>query len=203
MRRYLTLFVAGTLFFHVLGPALKCVAAQEQPAVAELFNELQSGPTSGQAEIQLRKIGTSDTGARRYLARHLPAVIDADPRDSRPEYRTVMRVEWYNAVQLAASLRIAQAAPALAKWISFREHPQLNDASVEDCPAAAALVQVGDSAVPALQNLLYRGDRDQLSLAVNVLLAIGSPKAKSALRQYAATGPDRDLADIITRKMRQ
>lgn len=185
----------------VVGSAVLCATAQQRRGVPELFQQLQHAETSGQAAAQLFKMGYSDARARQYLASHLPALIEADPRDPRPQWHDVMRLEWYNEVQLAAELKLSEAAPALAKWVSFRTDSPIaglsHDASLQACPAATALVQIGDAAIPTLRRLLAQGNRDERWQAVYALFRIDSAMAKSVLGDYAAGGEDRDLVQYI------
>ncbi len=184
-------------------PGVHYVVAQERRTVSELFQELQSRQTSGQAAAQLLELGNTDARARQYLAHHLPLLIEAGPRDPRPQWHDVMRLQWYNAVQLAGELKIVDTAPALAKWISFRTDDGVtglsHDESLQASPAATGLVQIGDAAIPTLQRLLAHGNRDERWQAVYALNLIGSPKAKAALRDYEVNGHDRELADFIRR----
>ena len=60
-------------------------------------------------------------------------------------------------------------------------------------------LQIGDPAVPALGEILQRGDLDRRSRAVYALKLIGSPKAKAVLRSHAVRESDPTLRDIIRR----
>jgi hypothetical protein len=202
MQRSLKLFAITALLGYFVGPRIPCVMAQAGPTVADLLRQLGSSRTSAQAEKQLLKLGSSNAEARRYLSRNLPALIEADPKDPRPQKRTVMRPEWLYVVQVAGLLKIVEAAPALAKWIDYPPSPAvLDEESVPERPAALALVQIGDPAIPTLQNVLAHGDTDERWQAAQVLDSIGSPKATAVLGQYAATGQDHALADFIKRVM--
>jgi len=177
------------------------MSAQGQAETQALFQQLQRRQTSGEAAAQLLKEGRNDAKARQYLASHLPALIEADPRDPRPQWHDVMRLEWYNAVQLAANLKLGEAAPALAMWISYRTDQGVtglsHDYSLQPNPAALALVQIGDPAIPSLQGLLAHGKNIEPWLAARALDLIGSPAAKSVLEDYVSHGQDRKLADFI------
>lgn len=86
----------------------------------------------------------------------LPALIEPGPGAS-------LQV-WCNGVRLAGALKTVEAAPALAKWITVSTEPTLtlsSEAQLRTSPAGKALVQIGDPAIPALQNLLEDGNKDQ------------------------------------------
>jgi hypothetical protein len=109
----------------MIGVALSCAIsvgaraarAQAQPGVAILFRELQSDRNTDQAEDKLFDLAQSDPSARRYLALHLPAMIERGPKrfDPRHPNREFPDPEWSNAVHLAAGLKMAEAAP---DWLS-------------------------------------------------------------------------------------
>jgi len=203
MRFFPKLLALTAVLSYSLGSGIHPLAAQAQPTVSALFQQLQSNQTSSQAEAQLLQLGNSDVGAKRYLARHLPALIGKGPKGS-PQVPYPQQL-WLDEVRLAGELRMVEAAPALAKWISVRTGggliTQFREESLQDSPAGTALVQIGDPAIPTLQDLLAHGNRDERVEAARALDDIGSPKATATLRQYAATGQDRDLADFIKRVM--
>jgi hypothetical protein len=155
--------------------------------------------------MQLVKLANSDSGARRYLAEHLPSLIEADPRNPQPDRRAYARPQWLNAVQLAGGLTFAEAAPALAKWITFRDPPGIGDTLLEETlgnsPAGTALIQIGDPAIPAMQRLLADGNRDGRWHATYGLTYSKSSKARAVLRKYAANGEDHELAEFLKRTM--
>jgi len=198
-----------------IGVALSCAIgvgepparAQAQPGVAILFRELQSDGSTDQAEDKLFNLAQADPSARRYLALHLPVMIERGPKrfDPRHPNREFPDPEWSNAVHLAAGLRIAEAAPALVKWIEVRTSP-LTDSYIQGTlayqPAGRALVQIGDPAVPTLQRTIVEGAREQRWEAMYALLLINSPKAKAVLQDYEANGGDRELAPFIKRGLR-
>jgi hypothetical protein len=103
-------------------------------------------------------------------------------------------------VTLAGDLRIAEAASALAKWISWNTVPFVtlsSESHLRTSPAGTALVRIGDPAVPALQKILEKGytvERWRTTYALNI---ISSPIANEALREHAPSEPDESLAAFI------
>jgi len=154
-------------------------AAQQQPDVTILFQQLQSPQTQDQATRMLLARGASDPSVREYLVKKLPNVItDPDGKSGQA---------WSSAVRLAGGLKIVEAAPALTKWAGKDE---VGDTSIgvflrlQNDPAGAALVQIGDPAVPAIVTALESappGQRLKLYLALGL---IDSPQAKNAVADH-------------------
>ncbi len=201
MRSSVKLLVAvATLSGLCLGNHV--AATQTQSSVAELFRRMQTSKTDDEAARKLLQLGSSDPAARRYLASHLPPAVGEGPKYSRE--RPGPQPQWLDEVRLAGELRLREAVPALAKWISVRTGNSnivsLSDESnLDNSPVAAALAQIGDAAVPALREILQRGNFDQRSRAIYTLKLIGSPKAKAVLREHAVHESDPTLRDIIRR----
>jgi hypothetical protein len=170
--------------------------SQGSAQLRTLFQQFQSPPTTDQATEHLLKMGKSNPVDRKYLAMHLPSMIESDPtRDPRP---------WGNAVRLAGELKIVEAAPALRKWIGFNSGGTLTlaqEARLELNPAAKALAQIGDPSVPNLIGVLDHGNLNERQVAVYALTLIGSPRAKSALRQHQLRESDTNLRDLIDRTL--
>ena len=149
-------FAARTLMIGValscaIGVGAQAIRARAQPSVAVLFRQLQSPKTSEPAEKQLLKLAASDARARRYLADHLPALIEQDPGKPWPD-QAEARQEWLSAVNLAGELALVEAAPALTKWMSMRVPFGITSENMEagllNSPAGYALYQIGDPAIP-------------------------------------------------------
>jgi hypothetical protein len=195
------LMVVAALLTWGLDLGIPCATAQGEPTIQQLSRQLQDKQTTDQALTELLKFGNADASARQYLAVHLPALIDADPRDRRPNRHTLLRPEWCNAAQLAGGLKLVEAAPALAKWIGVRTGNLVTLSTVEgltNSPAGTALVQIGDPAIPALRQVLEHDTRRTWrSDAAFALILINSQKSKSVLRDYAARAPDRQLGELI------
>lgn len=84
----------------------------------ELVQNLQSEQTTDNAKKELLKLGKSDPEIRQYLTVHLPPLIESGPGS--PDCSRHHCQEWNNAVELAGKLKIGEAAPALARWINWR-----------------------------------------------------------------------------------
>ena len=169
--------------------------AQTPETSSTLLRELGSAQTTDRAAAQLLKRAQTEITTREYLAAHLPSMIQAGPQPP--------LAVWYNCVKLAGELRIAEAAPSLAKWVSIRMGSPANtlseEAALKKSPAGTALVQIGDPAVPALEVTLRDGnlrDRWQAAYALNL---IGTVKAKAALRDHLTSESDDSLRDFISR----
>jgi len=198
MRLSLTLLAIAAALSCAVWPDALPVLAQEQATVSKLFQRLQSSETDDQAAVQLLKLGKSDAAARRYLADHLPGMIEAGPKYV-PEWPGS---PWLNAVQLAGELNIVEAAPSLCKWISVSTSSVLTlsgESHLRTSPAGAALAQIGDPAIPALRGLLERGGSKDRWRAAYALALIGSSKAVATIHEHAAHEPDESLVAFINK----
>jgi hypothetical protein len=124
---------------------------QENLSVAALFDQLQSPDTTDGATRELLK-RAADPEVRKYLATHLPGLIEKGPVKVQP---------WNNATRVAGEFRITEAVSALAKWIGAQTGTGLltlpREVRLENEPAAKALAQIGDPSVPALADILRHG----------------------------------------------
>lgn len=195
MRGFRGLLVIAVLLSVRLGPAIRCVSAQAPATVRQLFQQLQSKQTSDHAYFQLVELASIDAGARHFLVLHLPGLIEVDPRDQKE--RTLISPQWCNAVKLAGKLKIVEAAPGLAKWISISTEPGLWVGALIGRPAGLALVQIGDPSVGVLQKLLAGGNKDERWNAVYALNEIQTSKAVKVLRDYEARGQDYQLREFV------
>jgi hypothetical protein len=183
-----------------IGLSVMPLLAQTQVSV--LLRQLESRKTTDSAKAQLLQLGHSDPKARQYLAIHLPLLIAARPERPHPDLDDVgfLRREWVNAVLLAGSLKLVEAAPALAKQIDVRTVPlggNYWDANLGGLPAGYALCQIGDPAIPVMQRMLADGNSDQRTHAAYVLGDMNSPRSVAVLEDYAKNGKDRQLADYL------
>ncbi|HXO88748.1 MAG TPA: hypothetical protein VN885_08870 [Candidatus Acidoferrales bacterium] len=150
MRPRRVLLVMAALLIWRVGAEIPSIWAQSRPTVQQLFRELQSNRTSDHAEAQLRELGSTGVHARRFLALHLPALIETDPRTTEEERDRgqPIRLTWRNEVRLAGELKIVEAAPGLAKWITVSTSGGMalgiGEEALVDSPAGQALVQIGD-----------------------------------------------------------
>jgi hypothetical protein len=189
---------AFVLLVWWLGPGVQCILAQSHPTAAELVQNLQSEQTTDDAKKELLKLGKSDAEIRQYLTVHLPPLIESGP-GNRPCSEHHCQ-EWENAVELAGKLKIGEAAPALARWINWR-NPGPNGLSLEArlvfYPAARSLADIGDPAIPVLQRVLDSSSPEEHARAVRVLCIIHTPKAKAALQDDLTHETDPDLQAMI------
>jgi HEAT repeat protein len=171
--------------------------AQGSNQVQTLLQKLQSAQNTNGAAEELLKLANSDSKVREQLAVQLPAILDKGPqKPAQP---------WTNAVHLAGELKIAGAAPALAKWIRFNTGTGTlslsREAGLVDYPAGQALVQIGAPAIPALVGVLDQGNLYERWNAAYALNLIGSQQAKSALRDHLKREPDSAMRDFIEKAL--
>ena len=185
----------ASLFTCIVGVVF-VAAAQQQPDAAILFQQLQAPETQDRAEQMLLARGASDPSVRNYLVEKLPDFIAAGAKKSQA---------WSSAVRLAGGLKIVEAAPALTKWVAKDE---AGDTSIgvhlrlQDDLAGAALVQIGDPAVPAIATALESAPPEQrlkLYLALNL---IDSPKAKATMISRLNREDDPHCNDVLTSLIR-
>jgi HEAT repeat protein len=158
--------------------------AQEPAGPAALFQQLQASGTTDRATQILLQRGAADPEVRKYISSRLPAMINIGWKG---QYK-----QWKNAVRLAGELKIAEAVPALAKWISLDNVGETSAGEyqrLETNPAAKALSQIGDPAIPALVNVIEHGTTREKWSAYFALNLIASPRA------YAAIHDRRELED--------
>lgn len=182
------------------GLAAHSSQAQGHQSPSELFEKLQSEQTTDQARNELEKLGRSDPGVRQFLITSLPPLIDSGPRMATcPGYPCRA---WENAVELAGSFKIGEAASALARWITVKDlnpWPGIRPYGErrETNLTAIALTRIGDSAIPALQQVVTSGSVESHAVAVRVLCTIHTPKAKAVLREDLPHESDPSLQEMI------
>jgi hypothetical protein len=180
-----------------------------------VFRELQSEKTTKNALHEIWFIYSVDSpGTRDFLAQHLPRLIAEDPgfsgRDRAAEcILGEARQAWLNDVDVAATFKIVEAVPALSKWIqcgSSAVTTLSSETLLVFYPAARALIEIGDPAVPAIQPLLKSANPRIRYNAAHALLCMDewdnsikdrSPRADAALRDFIAHGTDRALAEEV------
>jgi hypothetical protein len=168
------------------------LAAQEPSDLQALFQQFQSPQTSDRATRQIIDLAKTNPNVKPYLAKHLPAVI---------EKRTAsFEICWTNAARLAGELKIVETAPALAKYIGPADSgvsTMSERARLDGNPAVKALLQIGDPAIPALKEVLAQGSVIERNYTIATLKSIGSPAAKSALREHLKRETDPVLRERI------
>jgi hypothetical protein len=193
-------FARIALVYSISTVALGKATQETQEPVPVVFQRLQSQSPAekGEAAAQLLKRGRSDPEVKEYLAVHLPPLIDKGP--ARKDYPG----DWITLVRLARELRIAEAAPALTKWLTIDNIGEITTAgfiNLENNPAGKALAEIGDPAMPPLTKVFDHGTLRERRYAVYVLRLINSPSAKSMLREQMNREPDEGLRDFIQKTL--
>jgi hypothetical protein len=186
-------------------------SAQNHLAPSELVQKLRSDKTTDEARKQLVQLANSDPDAKHYLAAQLPSMIEVGPKSCPSSDIEDLNTKWhacpwYNAVELSGKLRIAEAASALAPWISWRaEGPFLPtlEAQLVFHPAAKALAAIGDPAIPVLQQALSSGNSKDHAVAVRVLCIIHTPKAKTVLQNDLPRETVPEVQTMIKNSLRE
>jgi hypothetical protein len=178
--------------------ATTAVSQQAEEPVATVFQRLQSSIQSStdihEATEELLNRGRSDPKVREYIARHLPPMIEKGPAEKDHPG------SWIELVRLAGELKIAEAAPALTKWLTIDNIGEITAGGftrLENNPAGKALAEIGDPAVPAVARVFDQGTLRERRYAVYVLSLINSSSAKSALQEQSHREPDKELRDYI------
>ncbi len=185
--------------------------AQSRPPASELVQKLQSDKTTDNARRQLLQLGKSDPDVRPYLAAQLVPMIDLGPKSCPPSQIEDLvdrwhSCPWYNAVELAGKLKISETAPSLGRWINWRSEGPLStsmEAQLIFYPAAKALYEIGDPAIPILQRVLSSGNPGEHARAVRVLCIIHTPKAKTVLQENLPHETDPAVQTMIKNVLRE
>lgn len=72
-----------------------------------------------------------------------------------------------------------------------------SESGLINSPAGTALVQIGDPAIPALQETLEHGELHTRWDSARALVLVNSPKAKAALREHSLRESDQSLAAYL------
>jgi hypothetical protein len=206
MRISLKLNAMLTMLGFLVGFGLHYTMAQSHPSPSALLQKLQSQQSSDSAKDELMDAAKSDPGVREYLANHLPTLIESG--ESSPDCSRNSCKPWLNAVELAGHLKLDEAASALATWIDWRNPgaPVLGigpEARLVFYPAARALIEIGDPAVPAVRHALEYGNPHEHYRAVRVLCSIHSPSAKAVLRDDLPRESDPNTQTMIHRALEE
>lgn len=186
------------------GSGAHSILAQSHSSPSELVQRLQSEQTTDDARDSLLKLGKTEPEVSQYLAVHLPLIIERGPSVTGCSGYPCQ--VWRNAVELAGKLKIAEASPALARWISVKDvnpwpgiRPYGNKLDMN--PTAISLSLIGNPAIPSLQHVLESGSPEEHGLAVRAMCMIRTPKAKAVLREELPHEPDTDLQELIKREI--
>lgn len=171
--------------------ALQGVGSSQSLRLEDLIRELGAPATSDRAADDLLRLGRSDPAARKYLAQRLPAIIARGP---------ISHEAWTNSTRVAGGLRMAEASAALAKWIDVDVGGTITfsqELRLENKPAANALAQIGEPALPAVAGVLENGGLGARWTAAYVLNSIGSSAAKKALGRHLPREHNPHIRDFI------
>jgi hypothetical protein len=170
-----------------------CVAiGQQRQPVTDIFERFLAPKTTDKAAQQLLRRAKSDPAARKYVAEHLPSVIEKGPKEADEP--------WLNAVRLAGELKMSEATSALTRWVSLQTHGTVTMATwarLDRYPAAKALSQIGTPALPALAGVLEHGIAEERNAATRALDLIGSSEAKNILQKHLNEEQDPELRALI------
>lgn len=188
--------LALTLLF-VLVSATQVWPQEASDTPSTLLRQLQSNVMTDKAKVALLKRAQTDLEVRRYLAANLPTIIETGGKKPTSG--------WLNAVRLAGELRISEAAPALASCIAVDNMGGEITAGgvrhLETIPAAKALAQIGDPAIPTLVDVLDRGTQRERRNAYLTLNLIGSKLSMATLRAQLEKEPEQSLRNYIESEM--
>lgn len=195
--RALLLLMACAVSFPV-----KAYGAKEKDRTATLVDQLQKVETSDKATEELLRLSKADADSRKALVMTLPTIIAKGPRPQEV---------WHNAVKLAAALKVVEAIPSLVKWDDFPYSSFLISMGYgpTQFPAAWALIQIGDPAVPALAAVLAGPDQQtprqadhRKQTSVDILRQLGTPAARKALEEALPHQTDDRIVQEIQQSLR-
>jgi HEAT repeat protein len=190
---------ASVLFFSTL------VSLGQAPTdIQTLFVQLRQEKTTNAAAQKIREQASTDSLARDFMAQKLPSMIRNRP----------INLVWMNAVRLAGQLKSSSTIPALKEALSLAPLRGGYDYGVSDnypSPSEGAklrydivgraLADIGDPSVPAIADVLSRGDVSMRMRAFFVLANINSPAAKQAMRDHLPNEADPVIRGLIQREL--
>jgi HEAT repeat protein len=104
-------------------------------------------------------------------------------------------------VFIAGALKLVEASGPLANWISAEWGPGTTSlgqtARLEDKPAAKALAEIGDPALPSLVEVLNHGGPGDREEAVLVLAKIHTSAARRALERLLGHEQDPTIRRMV------
>lgn len=168
----------GILGFCVL-PLLLALSAAGQQREQQLKQNVRALYSSNDA-------ARSDAASRLVEAgpEAIPLLITVLCNRAEPNFD----VAWRPAAEILGKLRAGEAAPCLVQMLGLGDvtlsvfKPERIIAEHE--PAFAALVQIGEPAVPAIARALPSLHPDKAYLAMRVLRVINTPHARAAAETY-------------------
>jgi len=164
------------------------------PDIQLLYAQLNEPSTTNSAAQQIHDLALRDATAQDFMAQRLPAMISANARG---DWQSINGM-WLNAVRLAGQLKLVTAIPALIESLSGRNLIPVCAYDRSSCGVstfslaarletdivARALADIGDPALPAVANVLAKGETRTLRLrATWILINIDSPAARQVMRE--------------------
>ena len=165
---------ALTLCTLLLVPQAK--GQEPSQALSRYIGELYSDNATVRTEAARKLVAAGPTS----IPVLLPVLCDT----SKPKFD----VAWRTAATVAGELKGVAAAPCLIQTLGLGDvtlsvfKPEKTIAEYE--PGFAALVQIGEPAVPAIARALPSLHPDKAYLALRVLRIINTPAAKAAAEDY-------------------
>lgn len=165
---------------HLAFPLACATLLSSIPLVAErdqaqklyaLVSDLKDPQASDRAASELEKLTKSDPSLKKSLASEIKPIIAKGPKGGRP---------WINAVNLAGVLKLTDLAPDIAAFVD-RTGMYFIGPLRDQYPAGAALVEMGDPAIPALDHVARTGSTAQRDMAPMFIRWIGTPAARHTL----------------------
>jgi len=145
-------------------------------------------------EREVRELYSNNSGVRAEATHRLveagPATIPALLPVLCDKSKVNFDVAWRSAAKALGDLKADAAAPCLVQMLALGDvtlsvyKPEATIAEYE--PAFAALVQIGEPAIPAIERALPSLHPDQSYLALRVLRVINTPAARAAVEDYIA-----------------
>jgi HEAT repeat protein len=159
-----------------------CGTSQNSPDLDAILTALTEERTSNEATQALLSRGNTHPEVRGYLARRLPTLLDQykERRDGN------LNVVWGNEARVAGELKIAEAAPVLAKRIDMLTSGPSGGSlgyNFLDYAAPEALISIGPPSVPYVIDVVKHGKSLQREIAAHVLRYIHTPEAWRALEE--------------------
>ncbi len=200
------LLYASVPLFYSLGGL-----GQTPPNIRTLFDQLNKPTTTNAAAQKIRELAGQDSTTRDFIAQRLPSMIGKWPTGSTRQLPTII---WMNAVRLAGQLKVTRAIPALIQALLRRSIVGGYDYGVSDnypSPSEGAklrydivgraLADIGDPSVPAIADILSRGDVSMRKRAFFILANITSPVAEQAMRDHLPNESEPTIRKMIQQEL--
>jgi HEAT repeat protein len=168
------------------------------PDIRSLMIKLSDIATTDRAAAQILEVANKDAVAREYVVHKLPEMI----------IKTEIDQVWVNAVMLAGKLKASEAIPSLLQAMShppFPASPYISltkEMHLENDIVAKVISEIGDSAIPAVEDLLKSADAGTRSRAVLILRNMGSPAARKVLGDRLPHETDPGIKKLIQNGLR-